>query len=280
MKKFISKINSHIFTLIIFFIIVYIFVLIFDKTPSSPTLKINKFFNKFENKSLCFYGDSKSLWNFNYSLLKEEYGNIYNFALAGSSLSDNLNFYGKDIFNCDISVINLYELTSFSNDIIKNKLYYSLNSRIFFNPLNFKNIRTNFSRIKYNYKKSSIKKGFFNLDGATSFNIINSFENNSKEKIEEVTNRINIAANQKKIIFIIHPDTKQNELNLNRYYGINYINKIHDDYLSKYDLIDFRKYENLKNESLYFDGIHLNQKGSRTFTKIFIEELKQKITDF
>lgn len=280
MKKFISKINSHIFTIIIFFIIVYLFVLIFDKTPASPTLKINKFFNKFENKSLCFYGDSKSLWNFNYSLLKEEYGNIYNFSLAGSSLNDNLNFYGKYIFNCDISVINLYELTSFSNDIIKNKLYFSLNSRIFFNPLNFKNIRTNFSRIKYNFNKSSIKKGFFNLDGATSFNLINSFEDNSKEKIKEITNRINIASNQKKIIFIIHPDTKLNELNLNRYYGINYINKIHDDYLSKYDLIDFRKYKNLKNENLYFDGIHLNQKGSKTFTKIFIEELKQKITDF
>ena len=118
------------------------------------------------------------------------------------------------------------------------------------------------------------------MDGATSFNIINSFENNSKEKIEELTNRINIAANQKKIIFIIHPDTKLNELNLNRYYGINYIYKIHYDYLSKYDLIDFRKYENLKNESLYFDGIHLNQEGSKTFTKIFIEELKLKITDF
>ena len=248
-----------------------------DYTTDSPKIKIEKYLNQKKKYDLCFYGDSKNMWNFNYEILNNHYNNVFNFSLGGASLKDMIEFYGENFCNCNINIINLNELT-ISNELIKNKLSFLLNSRLFFNPLNLNGSRSNFKRLIYNFNNADIKNGFFNLKGNKIVEFPDKFVVPDEGYLNNYFDFIKEKIYGKNVVFIIHPDRTQRKTNLNLSFGNDFLNNIHRNHFNQYPLINFSSNKTLQDEKFYYDTHHLNSKGSKLLTKQFLIELNKVLS--
>ena len=168
MKIFIKKIIPY------FLIPIFIFGLEYFVNKNSNDgnqTKILKLINSNKRFDICFYGDSKNQWNFNYKTLKKEFPSLtfYNFALGGFSFDDISKMYDKNLCNCNLNIINLHEITQ-KDDKIRSKYGYLFNQITnfnFLNPINFKS----FFLIKKERIENdeNIKNGFYNISNLSSF---------------------------------------------------------------------------------------------------------------
>jgi len=271
MKFFLRKTALFLLKAISLLLLLYLLIWNFDFTTSNPKFKFLKEHNKNKKFEICFYGDSKNMWNFNYEILKTKFNSTYNFSLAGASYEDIIEFYDLNFCNCEINILNLSEIT-FSDKRIKNKFSYLLNSKMFVSPLNLKNFRTDVNNIIYSYKNSNIKNGFYNLRGNfLKLKTSNKVPIIDKQKAYNIINSLKKRLDGKKIIFIIHPDREERKIFLENYKD--FLRNLYIKNLRGYPLIDLSNFEALQKPELYYDSYHLNTVGSKILTNIFLERL-------
>lgn len=242
--------------------------------------KILKIFSSKIEYDICFYGDSKNQWNINYETLKKEFPSLtfYNFALGGFSFDDISKFYGSNICNCKLNIINLNETTQATN-VINSRSSYVFQSLYMFNfldPLNMINThRKKYDNIR---KEEGLKNGFYSIskrhNGSQKYNDYD--VDKIRGKIAQKYQRLQKNIVGKNVIFIIHVDSDIRKTNLYRNFGKEFLLDLHKRYLDNYELIDFRDIELLRHDSLFYDAQHLNKKGSTTFTEIFSDSLRNK----
>ena len=277
MRIFLKKIIPYF--LILIFIIG--FELLFNKNSASGIeIKISKLINSNKKFDVCFYGDSKNLWNFNYEKLKKEFPTLsfYNFALGGFSFDDISTMYNENLCNCKLNIINLHEITQ-SDDVISSKYGYLFNTLSNFNFLNPINLKLSFLSTKENTENDeNIINGFYNISN------VNSFSKDSNEynvqgilnNISQKYQRLSLKITNSNVVFIIHSDRDFRRKYLYDNFGKDFLLDLHKDYFSNHELIDFRDIEKISHDSLFYDTTHLNKKGSILFTEIFSDSLRNK----
>jgi hypothetical protein len=277
LKIFVKKIIPY------FLIPIFIFGLEFFINKNSEDgiqTKISKLLNSYKKFDICFYGDSKNLWNFNYETLKKEFPSLtfYNFSLSGFSFDDISTMYNENLCNCKLNIINLNETTQ-NDNVISSKygyLFNSLSMFTFLNPLLLKKV--------YLYKKmtiednENIKKGFYNISNVSYLS-----KNINPNDIEEILNnifqkyqRLSLKITNSNVVFIIHSDRDFRRKYLYDNFGKEFLLDLHKNYFIGHELIDFRDIEKISNDSLFYDTHHLNKKGSILFTEIFSDSLRNK----
>ena len=114
MKIFIKRILAYIIIISIFSIFFFVIKIDLEKT-----IIIQKVIESNKEKSICFWGDSKTLFNYNYKLIKDKFpaAKIYNYGISGASLVANLNIYGDNFCNCDINFVNIEEHTQINPNV-------------------------------------------------------------------------------------------------------------------------------------------------------------------
>jgi hypothetical protein len=277
LRVFIKKIIPYF---LIPTVLVGLEIIINKNSNDGFSTKILKLINSNKRFDICFYGDSKNQWNFNYETLKKEFPSLtfYNFSLGGFSSDDIATFYDSNICNCKLNIINLNETTQ-NNNVINSKSSYILQSLYMFNFLNPVNM-INTYHINYEKKKNrqNIKNGFYNISNVdSSSKDINNYEvDEIIDNISQKYHRLSLKIINSEVIFIIHSDRDFRKKYLYKNFGKEFLLKLHKLYFKNYELIDFRDMELLTEDSLFYDTQHFNKKGSIIFTKIFSDSLRNK----
>ena len=256
-------------------------LLLFKNAPHGIYTKFAKLLNSHIDYNICFYGDSKTNWNYNYDELSRQFKGLsfYNYGLGGFSFDDLINFYGDNLCNCDLNIINLHEITQDKNRI-KSKngyLFSNLRSLSFLNPLEAK--RVIYKVIQDHKDEETIINGFHNKINESKTNPdINDFDDKIdaiRIEIEKKYERFSKAVENKNVIFVIHPDRNfVKEYLINRL-GNDFLTSLHEKYFNDHGLINFRDLPLLSEDTLYYDSHHLNKFGAITFSKILSDSLKQ-----
>lgn len=272
MRIFLKKIIPYFFIPIF---LIGLDLIINKNSKDGIETKVLKLINSNKKFDVCFYGDSKNLWNFNYETLKKEFPllTFYNFSLGGFSFDDISTMYGENLCNCKLNIINLHEITQ--DDVISSKYGYifnSLSSFNFLNPVNFLILK---ERIE---QDENIKNGFYNISNVSSFSKdINEYDvqgilNNISKKYK----RLSLKITNSNVLFIIHSDRDFRRKYLYDNFGKEFLLGLHKEYFNGHELIDFREIEIISHDSLFYDTHHLNKKGSILFTEIFSDSLRNK----
>lgn len=278
MKKLFKKLFPY---LAIPFIVIGIELLLYKDAHNGIYTKFAKLLNSNTKYNICFYGDSKSFWNYNYNELSNQFSDLsfYNYALGGFSYDDLINFYGDNLCNCDLNIINLHELTQDKNRI-KSKngyLFSNLKSLSFLNPMETKRV---INKIIQDHKnEETIINGFHNIiNKSKTHPDLNDFDDEIdliKLEIKKKYKRFSEAIEGKNVIFVIHPDRNFRKNYLINRFGNDFLISLHEKFFKEHSLINFRDIPLLSVDSLYYDSHHLNKFGAVKFSKIFSDSLRQ-----
>ena len=248
--------------------------------------KINKLINCDLKKDICFFGDSKNQWNFDYFTLKKNFPDLtfFNYSLPGFNFEDIIAFYGKDLCNCKYFVININE-SNLANSIINNKFAYIFDSTSLFDfikPIDFYKNQKERNRLKYD--SINIINGFLSIKNKR--NSLKESVKISQEEILQIKNNSEIIFKDfyrlidgKKVLFIKHNGKTFRKIFFRDKLGENFLIDIFKNIFINYHLINYESYPEIIDEDYFYDNVHLNDKGSIFFTKIFIKDLKNFIDE-
>jgi len=280
MKKFINTLISFFFP-----IIIIVFVLIFlDK--SNEDIKIEILNNLSIENTIIIMGDSKSLVDLDYTILKQEFNNysIINLSLWARNpqyvYSVYKNFFENKHINNSIIIYNLTfrNILNRSNNIHKEKTYIIDKSSI-------KNsIKTLLNR-RHSFEYKNDKNGFIQLkgqkfgsikDAQVWYNDLQSnYEPNFQYQLSYVDSIRNLFNSTNKFIISEFPHDKLiDSIYQNTEYYEMYQKDIKDKFENK---LYFGYMKELDSSKYWYDRDHLNVNGAKFFTPIFSNILKEYI---
>jgi hypothetical protein len=232
--------------------------------------------------NLIIMGDSKSVADYNYKLLKENFPNynIINISLWAKNPQFNYSVYQDLLENKKISNSIVVYNTTYRHLIDKSNKEWE--------KWNFKEKVDAFLGDSYKFKHTKMENGFINIIKQDFKNkeIGMAFYKSLEKKYEaDFTKQMgyllklqDLIEEDKSNLFLISElpyDSVINQIYSNSDYYAIYKKKIHVKFKKK--TLNFNYMPELDNAKYWFNHDHLHSLGSKTFTPIFCDSLKAKI---